>query len=96
MPFDWGREEHVRGLLGDGFELSFEEHESTLKLDSGEAYWQLFATSYGPTRVLAESLDDERREELRHSWAEFFDANHADDGGIAHRRPYLLVLGTRR
>ena len=96
MPFDWGREEHVRDLLNDGFELTFEEHVSPLRLDSGEAYWQLFATSYGPTRVLAESLDDERREELRRSWADFFDANHGDGEGILHSRPYLLVLGTRR
>lgn len=97
VPFDWGREEHVESLLGEGFELRFEEHVSTMRIGSGEEYWQLFATSYGPTKVLAESLDDERREELRRSWAEFFDENHRDaDGRIAQPRPYLLVLGFRR
>jgi SAM-dependent methyltransferase len=97
MPFDWGREEHVSGLLEEGFELSFEDHVSTLRLPSGEAYWQLFATSYGPTRVLAESLDDERREELSRSWAGFFDSGYRDGTGeVVHPRPYVLVLGTRR
>ena len=63
---------------------------------SGEDYWQLFITSYGPTKTLAESLDDERREELHRSWAGFFNANYSTGDGIEHPRPYLLVLGTRR
>jgi SAM-dependent methyltransferase len=95
-PFDWGREQHVRELLGDAFDLRFEEHVSTVRLPSGEAYWQLFSTSYGPTRTLAESLADERRDELARSWADFFEANHRTGDGIEHPRPYLLVLGTRR
>jgi ubiquinone/menaquinone biosynthesis C-methylase UbiE len=36
-PFDWGREEHVRELLSDAFELQLEEHVSTLAVESGEA-----------------------------------------------------------
>ena len=96
-PFEWGREERVRELLGDTFELEIEEHVSTLTLASGEEYWQLFSTSYGPTKTLVDSLADDRREELHRAWVEFFEREYPDGhGGIAHHREYLLVLGTRR
>jgi ubiquinone/menaquinone biosynthesis C-methylase UbiE len=95
-PFDWGREERVRELLGDAFELEIEEHVSTLTLASGEEYWQLFATSYGPTKTLADALDEERREEFHRTWVEFFEREYSSNGGVEHAREYLLVLGTRR
>ena len=38
-PFDWGDEKRVRELLGESFELTLEEHVSTLRLPSGEDYW---------------------------------------------------------
>jgi SAM-dependent methyltransferase len=95
-PFDWGREEHVRGLLGDAFELELEEHVSTLRVPSGEAYWQLFSTSFGPTKSIARSLDPERREEFHRTWVDFFETRYRAGGEIAHTRNYLLVLGTRR
>ncbi len=94
-PFDWGREERVRELLGEAFELEIEEHVSTLETRDGEEYWQLFSTSYGPTKTLVESLGD-RREEFRDTWIEFFERNFRDDGHIVHPREYLLILGTRR
>jgi SAM-dependent methyltransferase len=94
-PFDWGDEARVRELLGESFELELEERISTLRLPSGEAYWELFSTSYGPTKTLADSLG-ERREELRRDWVEFFETNYREDGEIVHTREYLLVLGTRR
>jgi SAM-dependent methyltransferase len=94
-PFDWGDEERVRELLGDAFELELGEHVSTLRVPSGEDYWELFSTSYGPTKTLADSLGD-RREELRRDWVEFFETNYRANGEIAHTREYLLVLGTRR
>jgi SAM-dependent methyltransferase len=94
-PFDWGDETRVRELLGDAFELELEERTSTLRMPSGEAYWELFSTSYGPTKVLADSLGD-RREELHRTWVDFFESNYRADGEIAHTREYLLVLGTRR
>ena len=64
-------------------------------LPSGEAYWELFSTSYGPTKVLADSLG-ERRVELHRAWVEFFEANYRANGEIAHTREYLLVVGARR
>ncbi len=94
-PFDWGREERVRELLGEAFELEIEEHVSTLETRDGEEYWQLFSTSYGPTKTLVESLGD-RREEFRDTWIEFCERNVRDDGHIVHPREYLLILGTRR
>ena len=94
-PFDWGITSRVDELLGDSFDLEFETHVSTLKLDSGEDYWELFATSYGPTKTLAESLGD-RREELRDAWVGFFEENHREGDQIVHEREYILVLGTRR
>jgi SAM-dependent methyltransferase len=95
-PFDWGREDHVRELLGDAFELEIEEHVSTLRIPTGEDYWQLFSSSYGPTKSAAEALEDERREEFHRTWIDFFETRYRSDGEIAHAREYLLVLGTRR
>jgi SAM-dependent methyltransferase len=94
-PFDWGDEGRVTELLGDAFDLDLEEHVSTLRVPSGEDYWELFSTSYGPTKTLADGLGD-RREDLRRDWVEFFETNYRDDGEIAHTREFLLVLGTRR
>ncbi len=94
-PFDWGREERVRELLGDAFELDIAEHVSTLTMESAQAYWELFSTSYGPTKTLAEVLGV-RRGELQQAWVEMFESKYAEDGHIAHTREYLLILGTRR
>jgi len=95
-PFDWGDEQHVKDLLGDSFDLEIERGISPLRLPSGEAYWQLFSSSYGPTRTLSESLDDDKREELHRSWVEFADTELASNGGIEHQREWVLVHGTRR
>lgn len=94
-PFDWGREERVRELLGGAFDLEIEERESTLETADGEEYWQLFVTSYGPTKTLAESLDPGRREELHRTWVDFFEREYRDGDRIVHTREYLLVHGTR-
>jgi ubiquinone/menaquinone biosynthesis C-methylase UbiE len=94
-PFDWGDAGRVEELLGESFELELEEHVSTLRVESGEEYWQLFSTSYGPTKTLADSLGD-RREDFHRDWVDFFETNYRENGGIAHTREYLLVLGRRR
>jgi ubiquinone/menaquinone biosynthesis C-methylase UbiE len=94
-PFDWGDEARVRELLGEWFALELSEHVSTLHLPSGEAYWELFSTSYGPTKVLADSLGT-RREELHRAWVDLFETEYRVNGEIQHTREYLLVLGERR
>jgi SAM-dependent methyltransferase len=94
-PFTWGNEDHVRELLGDSFDLAFEERDSILRTADGEEYWTLFSTSYGPTKTAAEALDDERREEFHQTWVDFFEARREGDE-VVHHREYLLTLGTRR
>ena len=91
-----GDETRVRELLGDAFELEISEQVSTVRMPSGEAFWELFSTSYGPTKTLAESLGAPRREELHAEWVDFFESNYRSDGEIAHTREYLLISGVRR
>jgi SAM-dependent methyltransferase len=93
--FDWGRPDHVRELLGDAFELELETRDTVLHAESGEQLWQVFSSAYGPTKTLADSLDEERREELRKDWVAFFERDRRD-GEIVHSRTYLLITGTRR
>jgi SAM-dependent methyltransferase len=94
-PFDWGREEHVSELLGDPFELEFVSLESLLVAPSAEDVWQLFSTSYGPTKTLADSLDEDRREALHRDFVDLH-AAYEDGDGLRMPRSYLLTLGTRR
>jgi SAM-dependent methyltransferase len=92
--FDWGREDYVRDLLGGDFALEFVHGDSVLEADSGESVWQLFSNEYGPTKTLADSLDDEQREELHRAFVDLHEASRTN-GGIAFSRTYLLTLGTR-
>jgi SAM-dependent methyltransferase len=94
-PFDWGKEDRIRALLAENFELRFEKHTSIFRSPSGEEYWNLFSTNYGPTKTLADSLGP-RREELRQAWIDFFEKNYRRGDEIAHDREWLLVLATRR
>jgi SAM-dependent methyltransferase len=92
--FDWGREDYVRDLLGGDFELELELLDSPLEMESGEAVWELFVRDYGPTRTLAESLDDAKREELHRNFVELHERSRVN-GGLRFSRTYLLTVGTR-
>jgi SAM-dependent methyltransferase len=94
-PFAWGDEGHVRELLGDSFELEFESHDSPLVVSSGEENWELFSTSYGPTKTAVDALDEDRRDEFHRTWVDFME-EFREGEQIVHRRDYLLTLGTRR
>ena len=94
-PFAWGDEDHVRELFGNDFDLELEVIDTEHRPSSGEEAWEIFSTSYGPTKTLAESLDGERREELHRSWVDLYEQSRVGDE-IVHHRDYLRVLGTRR
>jgi SAM-dependent methyltransferase len=92
-PFEWGRAERVRELLGADFDLAFETGTTVLRMPSGERVWQVFSEGYGPTKTLHRST--ERGEDLRRDFIAFHDA-HRTPVGVAMPREYLVVIGTRR
>lgn len=93
-PFEWGRTERIRELLGGAFDLRFEKGVSYYREPSAEAAWETFSTGYGPTRVLAASLDADRRESLRQDFVAFH-AGFATDLGTCVPREYWLTVGVR-
>lgn len=93
-PFAWGDRDRLSELLGDTFELRYEEGNCPQPGASAEQVWELFTTAYGPTKTLADSLDAERRAALRRDWIAYFD-QFRNGAGVSQPRPYLLVLGTR-
>ena len=93
-PFEWGRTDRIRELLGDAFELRFEKGVSYYREPSGEAAWDTFSTGYGPTRSLANSLEPERREALRTDFIAFHDS-FPTELGICVPREYWLTVGVR-
>ena len=63
-PFQWGDEAYCRSMLGDAFELSFEELDSRHEGDDAREMWNLYRVNYGPSFTLWTSLDEERRAKL--------------------------------
>jgi SAM-dependent methyltransferase len=94
-PFQWGQESYVEEMLGDAFELSFEELDTRHDDDDPAAMWELFRSSYGPSHVLWNSLDDERRAALDETMTAVFE-KHRDGDGISMERRYILVTGVRK
>ena len=94
-PFEWGKPERVRELLGGAFDTRFERGMSYYREPNGEAAWNTFATGYGPTKSLAASLDDRRRAELRRDFIALHDSFRTELG-ICVPREYLLTVGIRR
>lgn len=94
-PFEWGKQERVGELLGEHFDLRFERGTSMYREPNGQHAWETFVNGYGPTKMLAASLDDERQAALQGDFVAFHD-EFADTLGITVPRGYLVTLGTRR
>jgi ubiquinone/menaquinone biosynthesis C-methylase UbiE len=94
-PFEWGRTLRLIELLGDAFSLDFEDGVNRFRYRTGALAWELWLEHYGPSRSLAASLDDARRDELRQAmiaWHETF----ASPLGYDQPREYLITRAVRR
>jgi SAM-dependent methyltransferase len=94
-PIEWGNTDRVRKLLGETFELRFERAVSYYREPSAEAAWDTFSTSYGPTKMLADTLEASRREQLRADFIAFH-AGFPTALGICVPREYWLTVGIRK
>jgi SAM-dependent methyltransferase len=94
--YEWGREDHVEDMLGEDFELEFDDGTLWLEAEDAEEIWELFAGSSPPVRALVERLDAAQREEFHRAFVELYSAYEDEQGRIRAPRRYLLVLGRRK
>jgi hypothetical protein len=92
---DWGREEYVAELLGQQFELEFEEGELRLTAGSGDEMWRHFTSYDGAAKAHVDALDQRRAEEYRRAYVDHHE-RHRANGRISLPRRYLVTLGRRR
>jgi SAM-dependent methyltransferase len=92
---EWGREDHVEDMLGDDFELDFEDGTLWLDVESGEDLWELFSHSSPPVVSLLRRLDDVRSDDFHRAFVELFEA-YREGGRVRAPRRYLMTLGRRR
>jgi SAM-dependent methyltransferase len=92
---EWGREDHVEAMLGDDFELDFEDGTLWLDVESGEDLWQLFSHSSPPVVSMLRRLGDGRSEEFHRAFVELFES-YRDGARVRAPRRYLMTFGRRR
>ncbi len=82
-------------MLGETYELSFEELDTRHEHHDPAEMWELFRTSYGPSHVLSNSLEEERRRELDETMTAVFEKHRVGEG-ISMERRYIVVTGVRK
>lgn len=95
-PYAWADRGYAGRLLGQEFELSFEEGDTPQPGRSGEAMWQAMADAYGPAHRLVTSLATGRAAVLAAEVAAVYERYRRPDGTISMPRPYLIITGRRR
>jgi SAM-dependent methyltransferase len=94
--FEWGREDHVEDMLGEDFELEFQDGTLWLEADSAEEIWKLFSESAPPVVALLRQLDETQGEQFHQAFVELYESYRTKEGGVRAPRRYLLVLGRRK
>jgi SAM-dependent methyltransferase len=93
-PFEWGDTDRLVDLLGDGFNLGFEEATSFYRESSGGGAWQAISSGFGPVVAALQNLDEEGAARLRFDF-ETFHEQYRTGAGILVPRPYVITAGRR-
>lgn len=94
-PVLWGEPDHVRGLLGDAFDLTFERGVNHAYHAGEDAIWQWYVTGFGPLKALSESLDETARAALKAD-VDAYHSHYRVEAGLCVERDYLVTIGTRK
>ncbi len=93
-PLAWGHPEHVRGLLGDAFALTFERGTNHAYYDSPREIREWFERGFGPVRALLADLDPAGQAALRAD-IDAYHEHYRAEAGLHVTRDYLIVIGRR-
>ena len=94
-PLAWGEPDHATALLGDAFDLTFEDGVNNHFLGGVEAAWTWYAAGFGPMKALIGALPPDELAAFKQE----IDAYHAGyrvPAGLHVKREYLAILGRRR
>lgn len=96
-PVLWGDPAHLRSLLGEHFDLVFEEGTSRSYHPNAEQISDWYMNGFGPVRELYASLDAAGKKSFYADLVAF----HEEEGvrteaGLRMERNYLLTYGVRR
>jgi len=94
-PFEWGKTERIVELLGEAFDLGFEEAISFFRVPDGQAAWDQFLAGFGPVVSLLETLDGERAARLRRDFIALHE-EYRTGAGVLLPREYLITVGQLR
>ena len=94
-PFLWGKRECVCELLGNAFEFGIETAVTYYKTTDPADAWRAFSNSYGPSKSLVATLDEERRDSLKADFMAMHE-EYLTEIGVLCPREYILVHATRK
>jgi SAM-dependent methyltransferase len=94
-PFAWGDTNRLVELLGNQFDLGFEEGVSLYRETDGAAAFRKFSVGFGPVVTLLEGLPEETAASFRHEF-EMFHERHRTGAGVLVPREYLITVGRQQ
>ena len=94
-PMQWGDWDYAQSLLGEAFEMRCETAVTMLRAPSGEAVWDLWRRSHGPTIAILAQASPEQQQALKTDFIAFHEQFRRAEG-IEMPREYHLYAGTRR
>jgi ubiquinone/menaquinone biosynthesis C-methylase UbiE len=86
---EWSRQDRVRELLGDAFDLELQSGGYRVEAESGDVLWEMLSSSMPPLRAWLAAADEGTRAHAERVYRDFLAS------GVLERE-YVLVFGTRR